>query len=349
MKTFEGKESLALDLKQPEARAILHGLVARADAFVHNYRPGVPERLGCDEATLRSLNSRLVYLYAGAYGDTGPYCRLPAYHPTGGAIAGNAVQQAGDGYPPLPTAALDGADLQRVSMRMARANEGNPDANAALVVGTAICLGLLAATRIGEGQAMTTSMLAANAYIMSDDWIRYEGQPPRPRPDADLLGFGPLYRLYETADGWVFLACLNDAEWSALAAEVGLELSARADDGLAGRLSAAFRKRPAVDWEERLLAVGVGCVRADGRGYIQFSLEEPVLRETGAVVPVSHPELGSYERHAPLVSLSRTPCRPGAGAQFGQHTRSILTELGYDDDAIADLVARKIAHVGEAS
>jgi crotonobetainyl-CoA:carnitine CoA-transferase CaiB-like acyl-CoA transferase len=345
MKTFEGKESLALDLKQPEAQAVVHRLAAHADAFVHNYRPGVAERLGCDEATMRRCNNRIVYLYAGAYGDSGPYARLPAYHPIGGAIAGNAVQQAGDVYPPAPSTTLDPPDLERISTRMAQANEGNPDANAALVVGTALCFGLLAARRFGYGQSMMTSMLAANAYIMSDDWIRYQGQPARPRPDADLLGFGALYRLYETAEGWVFLACTNDVEWEGLRGEMGLDVEARGDDDLANRLSATFRKHTADEWEARLLAAGVGCVRADGRGYIQFSMEESALRETGAVVTVRHPELGSYQRHAPLVSLSRTASSPGAGATLGQHTRAILTELGYDDDTIADLVARNVVRI----
>jgi crotonobetainyl-CoA:carnitine CoA-transferase CaiB-like acyl-CoA transferase len=179
------------------------------------------------------------------------------------------------------------------------------------------------------------------------DWIRYQGQPDRPQPDAELLGFGPRYRLYETSVGWVFLACTNESEWAAPAAETGLAASARDDHDLAEQLDGTFRTRPADEWELRLLAAGVGCVRADGRGYIQFSTDEPVLRQTGSVVSVAHPELGSYERHAPLVSLSRTPSRAGAAAGLGQLTRAILAELGYAEAAIADLASSRVIGVPE--
>ena len=72
LKCVQGKESIALDLKTTEGRDIVHRLVGRADALVHNYRPGVPERLGIDDATLRAINPALIYLYAASYGSTGP-------------------------------------------------------------------------------------------------------------------------------------------------------------------------------------------------------------------------------------------------------------------------------------
>jgi crotonobetainyl-CoA:carnitine CoA-transferase CaiB-like acyl-CoA transferase len=143
-KTTQGKESIAVDLKTPEGRKILHQLVERANILMHNYRPGVPERLGMDYPTLKAINPNLVYHYAGSYGADGPYAHLPAYHPTPGAICGNAVQQAGEGYPPPPEADLTFTELKRASLRLSKANEGNPDPSSAMVVGTAMLLGLLA-------------------------------------------------------------------------------------------------------------------------------------------------------------------------------------------------------------
>ena len=117
------------------------GLVERADVLMHNFRPGVPERLGVDWPTLSAINPWLVYLYAGAYGADGPYSRLPGYHPIPGAICGNAVQQAGAGGLPGPDAPLSLEALKRASLHLGRANEGNPDANSAMLVGTAMMLG----------------------------------------------------------------------------------------------------------------------------------------------------------------------------------------------------------------
>jgi len=354
-KAVQDKESIALDLKQPEAQAIVRKLVERADLFMHNYRPGVPERLGIGYEALRAANPELVYLYAGAYGVDGPYARLPAYHPIAGAVCGNAVLQAGAGYPPPPGAELDMAETRAASRRLINANEGNPDVNAALVVGTGLMLGLTARDNHGLGQSILTTMLAANAYAMSDDWIRYPGKPARPTVDAELNGTGPLYRLYRTADGWVFLAVTNDEEWRRLAASpAGARLRGEArfaDEtardrnaaALAEALGATFAERAADAWEESLLGAGVACVRADRWGYAQFLHADPHPRENGYRADVRHSELGPHWRPAPTVTLSRTPAKVGAACRIGEHTRPILAELGYSAAQIDDLAARKVA------
>jgi crotonobetainyl-CoA:carnitine CoA-transferase CaiB-like acyl-CoA transferase len=355
-KTTQGKESIAIDLKAPEGREIVHRLVAHADLLMHNYRPGVPERLGIDYATLKAINPQLVYLYAGAYGADGPYCRMPAYHPIAGAICGNAVQQAGAGYPPPPEADLSFEALKAASLRLSRANEGNPDPNSAMVVGTALLTGLLARERHGIGQEMRTTMLCSNAYAMSDDWIRFPGKAPRRTVDADLYGLGALYRLYDAAEGWVFLACLTDREWQNLCA--GLEapdLAADArfrdaasrgenDAALAERLATLFRRRPADAWEAALTARGVGCVRADGPTFSRFFGSDPSVREVGFIADVVHPEFGPHWRHGNTVHLSRTPGRLGPGTLPGEHSRAILAALGYDDAAIAALRERRVVN-----
>jgi crotonobetainyl-CoA:carnitine CoA-transferase CaiB-like acyl-CoA transferase len=109
LKMMQGKESLCLDLKAPEAKEVVHRLVARADAMLHSYRPGVPERLGLDFDTLRAINPRLVHLYNGSYGSRGPKAFAAAFHVTGGAVAGGCFAQAGEGVPPPPDQPLDAA------------------------------------------------------------------------------------------------------------------------------------------------------------------------------------------------------------------------------------------------
>ncbi|MBV9512366.1 MAG: CoA transferase [Caulobacteraceae bacterium] len=359
-KAVQDKESIALDLKQPEAQAIVHKLIAGAQLFMHNYRPGAPARLGLDYEALKAANPSIVYLYAGAYGADGPYVKLPAYHPIAGAVCGNAVLQAGQGYPPPPEAELDMAQTRAASRRLINANEGNPDVNAAMVVGSAMLLGLTALDRHGLGQSMVTTMLGANAYAMSDDWIRYPGKPERPLVDSELNGVGPLYRLYRTADGWVFLAVTNDDEWRRLLeTEAGARLrgdgqfataAGRAEcaAALAETLAAAFAERSADAWEDSLLPAGVACVRADRGGYAEFLHADPHVRENGYRVDVRHAELGPHWRPSPTVTLSRTPARVGAASAVGEHTRAILEELGYSTAEIDDLAARKVIYCAPA-
>src|SRR4029079_14436573 len=106
LKCVQGKESIALDVKTPEGREIVHRLVGRADALIPNFRPGVPERLGIDDPTLRAINPALIYLYAASYGSTGPMSRRPAFHITAGAICGGALAQAGGTGAPAPDVEL---------------------------------------------------------------------------------------------------------------------------------------------------------------------------------------------------------------------------------------------------
>ena len=186
----------------------MHALVRRADVLLHNYRPGVPaERLGIDYATLRRINPRLVYLYGASYGSTGPCAHKPAYHPTAGALCGEALVQLGAAGLPAPDAPLSPEELAHQAHRIELANETNPDPNAAVATATALLLALYHRARSGEGQSVETTMLCSNAWALSADYVDYAGRPPREQADAELHGLAALYRLYATAEGWVFLAC----------------------------------------------------------------------------------------------------------------------------------------------
>ena len=221
LKCVQGKESIALDLKTDEGRGIVHRLAERADALVHNYRPGVPERLGIDDATLRALNPGLIYLYAASYGSTGPMSARPAFHVTAGAVCGGALAQSGGDGAPGPAVALSDEQLVWWSQRLIRCNEANPDFNAALVVAVAVTMALYTRARTGDGHTVETRMMAANAYALSEHFIDYPGRPPRVLPDAGVHGLHTLYRLYATREGWVFVAAADDREFARLSAGVG--------------------------------------------------------------------------------------------------------------------------------
>jgi crotonobetainyl-CoA:carnitine CoA-transferase CaiB-like acyl-CoA transferase len=354
-KTLQGKESIAVDIKSPEGLAIVHRLAARADMFLHNYRPGVPEKLGIDAASLRARNPDLIYVYAGAYGKEGPYAKMPAYHPIAGAICGNALRQAGHGARDAPAGDL--AALKARSLHLATANEGHPDPVTGALVATILLLGLIARDRYGVGQEITTTMLGASAYLMSADWIRFAGRPDIDEVDADHLGTGALNRLYRTDDGWVFLACPTQREWLALCAVLERpELAAdprfgdnRArhahDAELAAALDATIGARGADELEGKALAVGLGCVRADRAGFAQFQQAEIAAGRTDMARTTQSPGVGPHWRAAPVVDMAGVGTVGGA-CTAGQHTVAILAELGYDRPSIDDLLARDIVRAG---
>jgi crotonobetainyl-CoA:carnitine CoA-transferase CaiB-like acyl-CoA transferase len=352
-KINQGKESLALDLKRPEARDIVHRLVARADALLHSYRPGVPERLGIDFETLRRINPRLVYLYNGSYGSRGPKSYAPAFHVTGGAVAGGAFAQAGAGCPPPPEAVSSRDEMARISRRLELANEANPDFNSAVTAAAALTMGLYARECTGEGLAIETRMMLSNAMMMSADFVELPDRPEHPvrrEPDAALTGLGPLYRLYRAAKGWVFLAAPRPRDLERLCAALGRqgllrdprfaspEAREQHAEALSAELGAAFGERSADDLEAKLTAAGVACVRADQGPYPSWLFEQPWARDQGLVVDVPDSLVGPYTRYGPPVETDRPV--PLAGAfPAGAETRPILGEIGLGDDEIDRLVA----------
>jgi len=336
IRATQGKETIAVDLKTEEGQQVLQRLVARADVLMHNFRPGAPARIGLDYETVASIKPDIVYLYAASYGSTGPDCMRAAFNPTIGAFSGNSVFQSGEGNAPI--------------------GDQSPDPISGSGVATGIMLGLAARWRTGHGQYLETTMMNSVVYCNSDDALNYEGKPPRRVPDALQLGLEATYRLYETTDAWIFLAAPSDDEFRVLCEETGLQrlvadpLFAEAERRyenrreLGGLLEAVFSTATADEWEARLTAAHVACVRADKMSHRRFLYDDPHTKVLNFMVPTAHPLFasnaprGRYWRHGPQVDFSSTPCEIGKPfVALGEWTIPILEELGYSAEEIRQL------------
>ena len=346
VRAMQGKESIALNLKDERGRAILNRLVAEADVFVHSFRGHVPESLGIDFDTLRAINPGLVYQYAASYGSEGPYSRQPAIDPVIAAFAGQTAYQTGEGNPPL--------------------RESGADPAAAAGHAAALMLGLFARHRTGEAQYVESAMIVSNIYLNYDDAFSYEGKPDRPPVDPRQFGTGATHRLYECASAaggparapyenpdphWVMLAADTDDTFARLCRVAGREelvadprfasVPARAEHRaeLEELLVPVFLARTAHEWETELLAAGVGCIVADALSHFAFLYEDAQAQAIGMMTKVAHPSLGTYSRYAPVIDFSDTPSRALPFCEFGEHTHALLVELGYDDSEIDELHA----------
>ena len=346
-KVNAAKESICIDLKSETGQALVRDLIARADAIVHNYRPGVPERLGIGYEQARAIQPDIVWVSANGYGPNSPSANRPSAHPVPGAVCGGAVMQAGVGMPPADCDSLD--SIREAARQLMQANEANPDPNTSVVIASATTLALLARQRFGVGQRVFVNMLVANGYANADDFLRYEGKAPRPEVDAELSGISALYRLYEAQSGWVFLGVLLDEEWAALCQTIerpNLLTDARFatpesrvehDSALVSELQAIFATRDADTWEALLVKVGVGCVRADAATPGQFWADDTHVRANGLAPNSEHRRLGNLRRWGPLVTVDGGPDSYGPGVLAGQHTDQILTEIGRSADEVAML------------
>jgi crotonobetainyl-CoA:carnitine CoA-transferase CaiB-like acyl-CoA transferase len=225
---------------------------------------------------------------------------------------------------------------------------------AALGVASTMLLGLLARARNRPLGELTTTMLSTASHALLERTTDYPNRPASPEVDEGGHGYSALYRMYETAQGWAFLAAPAEKEWpelvAALAAEVDLAGDARfatpadrrANDAeLSQVLADAFTKLPATEWEERLTEAGVGCVT------VSETVPELLLQTTEtlaaeyAATAVS-PIFEEHLRPGPPVRFSRSVTQAKGGCLAGDHTDALLAELGYDEDAIANLRDRKV-------
>ena len=341
-----GTEGLCLNLKAPQGQEIIHKLAVKADILLHSMRPGAPERTGIGYEQLSKINPRLVYFYAGGYGSTGPHSQRPSMAPIPGAVCGGAMTQMGRDTLPPPDQDLTIEEIQELSRKLGRAADGSNDHNASMVNSVAMLLGLYAMEQTGKGQYIESNMLGANAYANANDFFWHMGKPSRRLPDPDGFGLNALYRLYPAQSGWVFLACPFENEWRSLCQTIErqdllddprfttAEAREAHDDALSQELQRVFSTKEPLEWEKLLTAADVACVKAEDRSMYHFYNEDAHVRENDFITEVQAPRVGKFWRYSPLLKFSHTGSKAGPGVLKGEHTQSILQELGYNDDQI---------------
>jgi crotonobetainyl-CoA:carnitine CoA-transferase CaiB-like acyl-CoA transferase len=319
------KRSIVLDLRRPEAREVLGRLIARADVLVENYRPGVAERLGFGWEAVRQRHPRLVYVAIHAFGDDGDpaWVGRPGYDLVLQALGGGASTTGFPGAPPIKHS-LSIADLL-----------------SGLAATQAILFGLLHRERTGEGQKIVVDMMqiqaAALAYHATRFTVTGEVETQRGNAHRALVP----YDLYRCSDGWLAVACGNDAIWTRL--RRALDLPDRAEWRTnADRIS----HREDVD-EAVKRALGGRTVQAADAALAQagvpagpvLTMDQTLAHPAVELVEVAHPTLGRIRLPGPLVRTATTRTEHSPPPRLGEHRDQILAELGYDHVAIAALEA----------
>ncbi len=351
VKTTASKESICVDLKQASGRALARSLIAKADALVHNYRPGVPERLGIGFEDLHAEFPNLVWVAVNGYGPLGPGAHRPATHPVAGASMGGAGYQAGAASTHVGKTL---EDVRETARQIMRANEPSPDPNTSVIVASSILLGLVARERFGIGQSILVDMMCANAHANADAFLHYDQMQPRPTIDPEHFGTGPCHRLYPTSSGWVFLTISTDAEWKRFCAAADCEallvdarFTTNADrTGNAATLelliSEALCAHIASEWEAIFAKASVPCVQADAATPGEFFANHEQMQINGFVPIVNHARFGKIRRWGSIVTVGDPTESYGPGVLAGEHTDAILNELGFNDPEIAAMRSARI-------
>ena len=329
MSVNRNKESVTLDFKHPEGRAVLDRLIAEADVLVENFRPGALDRRGLGHETVLAAHPKLVYCSISGFGQTGPRRTEPGY---------DAVMQGEGGLMSI-TGAPDGTPY-RLGVAIADIVSGMFGAWGA-------AMGLLARERTGRGQFIDVGMLDSVAAILTyQAGICFAtGQAP-PR----LGNRHPTIVPYETltaSDGDLVVAAGNDTLFARFCDVIGAPEVARDprfaanrgrvenQDALRPLLAERMRTRPRAHWLDGLKQAGVPCGAVRDLAEV---LSDPQLRERMMVLPVTHPAAGPLQVLGVPVKLAETP----GGVRtppplLGQHTRAVLGDLGYDAERITAL------------
>jgi crotonobetainyl-CoA:carnitine CoA-transferase CaiB-like acyl-CoA transferase len=328
------KRSLTLNLKAPEGLAVLKRLAARADVVVENYRPDVKFRLGVDYESLKAVNKRIVYASISGFGQDGPYRDRPGFDQIAQGMGGLMSITGEPGRGPM-----------RVGIPVA-------DLTAGIFAAMGILIALLEREQSGEGQWVKSSLLGAQISMLDFQAARWTigkevpGQAGNNHPTSIPTG------VFATADGYINIAAAGDDIYrrlcKALSADhlVGDPLfataRARSDnrDALNEAIEAITRGKTSAAWIEALNQAGV----PSGPIYqMNEVFADPQVKHLGMTRIVPHKVLGDVEVIGQPIELSRTPWSiRGATPEPGEHTDSVLTELGYSASEISGLRAGKV-------
>ena len=320
-------------------KEILHRLAKQSDVLLHNFRPGVAERLGVDYPTLQNLNPRLIYAWVSAFGIKGPYANKGAYD--------NVIQ----GY----------SGLYDVRTR----RDGEPtgtgtfisDTSVPMLLGFAIGAALWTRERTGRGQMLVASLLGLAIAAQSPHWVKVQNEVTE---EEDSYGDDPVERacpILECQNGeFLNVALVADEEWRSFCRALeredwlsdgrfaSFESRAKHRSDLDQILAPLFRERTMDEWVQLLGQGGVPCIPIVHRNDL---IDQPYIVPNHLFTTVQHPAAGSTRMLNVPVRLTENPgpaqpsdvtgwVRRAAPVQ-GQDTDAILAEIGYSPDETRSL------------
>jgi len=311
-----GKESLVLDLARDDDKALLAAILAKADVFVQNLKPGAIAKLGFPLHDLRRAHPRLVICSISGYGEDGPYAQRKAYDMLVQAESGLASVTGGPEAP-------------------ARVGVSVCDIAAGMNAYEAILEALYARERTGEGTAISISMFDAMAEWMAVPLIQYEGGAAPKRMGLAHTSIAP-YGAFKTRDGAdILISIQSDREWRVLAGKVLGDKALAADPAFATNVARMARR---ADTDARVAAVfGATDEAALTRKLAENDIAFARVNTTGDLA--SHPQLhrieigtasGLVSYPAPPARSDAAPRRYGAVPSLGEHSAKIRAEFLLD-------------------
>ncbi|VXB69251.1 Crotonobetainyl-CoA:carnitine CoA-transferase CaiB [Pseudomonas sp. 8AS] len=326
------KRSLALDLKNPAALAVVQRLVAEYDIVLEQFRPGVMDKLGLGYEALKAINPRLIYVSITGYGQSGPYRDRAGHDLNYLALSGLASYTGRRDTGPLPLG-VQVADIAGGSLHG--------------VIG--LLAAVIARQGTGQGQHVDISMTDCAFSLHAMAGAGYLGAGVEPAMENQALNGGSFYDYYRTRDGrWLSVGSLEPQFMQQFCAVIGRpELAGRGlspkpeeQKALKREIEIEIEKHELAEWQQRFAAVDA-CV--EPLLNLSEAVEHPQLQARGLVTEVPRAGKPAQRQIACPIKFSAGLEAPRhTGAAVGAHSLEVLRELGFDDEQIAALKAQKV-------
>jgi crotonobetainyl-CoA:carnitine CoA-transferase CaiB-like acyl-CoA transferase len=302
------KQSVALDLKQPESRELLEPLIDWADVVVENFSPGTMHKLGLDYERLAARNPGLVMISGSVFGQTGPLAREWGVDGTGAALSGRTLLTGWPDRPPVIPSAVPYGDVVMP-----------------YVMAASVAAALARRRELGRGCHIDSSMYEICVQQMAAAVTAADrGTPLERQGNRDPRVFHQGVYAASGEDRWVAITLFDHDEWSALRAHESIA-SADTPQQRDAALAQWLRTRVDRDAVERLQALGIAAgVVQDMQDLLEG---DPGIAARGALVELDHPALGRFGHLRTPVTFSRSAVAPFRAPALGEHTHAIAIEL----------------------
>ena len=321
------KRSIVLDLKSEQGIAIVRRMLEDADVMIHNFRPGVVDRMGLSYDDVSALNPAIVYCTVSGFGTTGPYSSRAGFDLVAQGMSG---LMSINGFPGAPPA--------KVGVPMA-------DLNTGMFCAYGILTAYINRLSTGKGQHVDASLIESGiAYTLYESATYFAtGEVAGPLGSAHRM-IAP-YQAFATQDGYINIGAANQNNWERMCRAVGREdlldderFASNPErmvsiDALTPIMEETFRTQTTGHWVKTLENAGVPC----GPIYnIEQVYADPHVQSREMAVPLEHPKSGSIHNIGVAVKLSDTPGSVRTPAPIlGQHSEEVLTQFGYADKDVA--------------
>lgn len=331
------KYSMAVDLKHPQSRGIIHKLIKWADVINENYAPGTMKRLGLDYDEVRKIKPDIIMTGSSIYGQTGPLALQGGVDGNGNAASGRVFLRGWPDRKPILTGVPWG------------------DVVVPVFVASAVIAAIDYRRRTGKGQYIDTSMFEICAQQITPALLDWQANSHLQTRHGNRIPYASPHGVFPCLgnDRWCAIAVFTEKEWQALSQAIGnpawtheprfntLEARRDNEDALEELVSSWTRTHSAEDVMQILQASGVPC------GVVQTPQDvldiDPQLKDRGYTIPLKHPVLGTFGHATPPYKLLKTKAQLKTSPCLGEHTEYVCTHiLGLSDGEFIDLVQQGV-------